>query len=190
MIGEPRSLGGSIASIYAMQVIGPAGEVLYFNSETGDRAKSRLPIPGSQVDRLNIAILGAPDAGQASSFYRKRLGLRGAGSYDLPVSILSEAQGLPADTVYRLEMVSAAEPGNLLEIDAYPASAEARSRAEGELPPGNAMISFIVDSLEPFRALLHAPPGEELSDPYRGRRSAALSGPAGEMVELIESSAQ
>ncbi len=186
VIGEPASLGGTIASIYVMQAEGPAGEILYFNSETGDRSKSRLPIPGSLVDRLNIAILAGADSAAMSQFYTEALGMQSAGAYDMPVGILAQALGLPEEYVFRLEMVTALEGGNLLEIDDYPDDAGQRARADGELPPGNAMISFIAKDLNTFKAdFVQAPvPLEGVA--YGGKKSATIVGLAGELIEVIE----
>jgi hypothetical protein len=185
ILGAPRSLGGSIASVYAMQVLGPAGEILYFNSVKGDRSKSRLPLPGSQVDRLNIAILGAASASEARDFYVQRVGFLPAGSYQMPVSLLARANGLPATTIFELLMVSGSEAGNLVEIDTYPAGARPREAAAGELPPGNAMLSVEVDSLAESGGLFLAEPVNPTGILYSGSSAATLRGPSGELLELI-----
>ena len=186
VVGEPASLGGSIASIWAMQVRGPGDEILYFNCETGDRSKSTLPIPDSFVDRLNIAILAGADAKELAAFYTSKLKMQGRGGFDMPVGVISRAQGLPADTMYRLEMITAREGGNLIEIDGYPASATARTVNDGELPPGNAMISFSTDALDQADVSYLSDPVTDDGIAYNGGRSGTFVGPAGELVELIE----
>ena len=187
VIGEPASLGGNIASIWAMQVRGPGNEILYFNTETGDRSKSTLPIPESFVDRLNIAILAGADAKELAAFYTSKLQMQGRGGFDMPVGVISTAQGLPPETMYRLEMITAREGGNLIEIDGYPAgAATTRPVNDGELPPGNAMISFSIDDLGQADVDYLSDPISDDGIAYNGSKSGTFVGPAGELVELIE----
>jgi len=186
IIGPARSLGGNIASIHAMQVIGPMQEVLYLACETGDRETSRLPIPESFVDRVFIVILAGPDADAIREFYVSKLAMEPAGEFDIPIANIACAQNLPEDHVFQLKMVIATERGNSIEIDGYPGSAGPRARATGQLPPGNAMVSFSANNLDQFDIDFIAPPVQETSLAYSGNRSASFIGPAGEITEIIE----
>jgi hypothetical protein len=54
------------------------------------------------------------------------------------------------------------------------------------LPAGMAMVSFAVESLEPFLSRFVAPPRVLYGPPYDGRRAGVMRGPDGEHIELIE----
>jgi len=181
-IGGPANLGGGNSSIRAAQYIGPAGEVLYFNCETGDRAESALPDPGDDVGRTNIVILAAPDVAETMAFYGTAFGLPKGGAFPTPVGVIARAQGLPEDTIFTMGFSRLRERGNAVEFDGYPQGTGPRPHAAGNLPPGNALVSFNVDSLDAVKVDYVAEPITE----YGGRRSATFVGPAGELVELIE----
>ncbi len=186
IIGAPESLGGEFASIHAMQVIGPMQEVLYLTCETGDRETSILPPPESFVDRVFIVVLAGPDTSVIQQFYSSKLRMEAAGEFDTPIERIAGALGLPEDHIFHLKMVTATERGNLIEIDDYPASAGPRPHGEGQLPPGNAMTSFSSNSLDQLDVDFISSPVQETSLAYGGHRSAALIGPAGEIIEIIE----
>ena len=182
IIGEPHSLGGTFASIKAMQVMGPAGEVLYLTTETGDRQKSNLPIPKAQVDRPFIFILAGSDVGVLRDFYANTFAMKTFPNFDGALLPAAKAMGLPADHAFPLTLVRAAERGNTIELDAYPATAKARPRAAGQLPPGNALASMNVNSLDGLKVSFITAPKAL----YGPKRAATFVGPAGELMELIE----
>lgn len=182
VIGEPHSLGGNFASIHAMQVLGPAQEVLYLTCETGDRAKSTLPLPKSFVDRPFIMILAGPDLEAMASFYVDNFAMGRIPNFSSPVEMIARAQGLPEDHVFKLGLLRGAERGNNIELDEYPPSATSRPRSEGQLPPGVAMTTFSVDDLDAFDLPYITKPARH----YRTGRAATFVGPAGELTELTE----
>ena len=182
VIGEPHSLGGGFASIHAMQIVGPAQEVLYLTCETGDREKSTLPIPNSFVDRPFIMILAGPDIEAMAEFYVGHFDMGRIPNFTSSLSIASRAMGLPSDYVFTLGLVRARERGNNIELDEYPKSAGHRTRSEGQLPPGVAMTSFSVDDIDAF----DLPFISEPQPLYGDKRAATFVGPAGELTELIE----
>ncbi|MFL2771054.1 MAG: VOC family protein [Rhodospirillaceae bacterium] len=181
-IGGPANLGGGNSSIRAVQYIGPAEEVLYFNSETGDRSKSALPDPGEDVGRTNIVILASNNVDETMAFYSAAFGLPKGFSFPTPVGIIAKAQGLPEDHSFTMGLARLREPGNAIEFDGYPIATGPRPRVAGHLPQGNAIVTFNVNNLDAVNADFIAPPITE----YGGKRSAAFVGPAGELVELIE----
>ena len=184
IIGEPHSLGGGFASIHAMQVVGPAQEVLYLTTETGDREKSTLPIPRSFVDRPFIMILAGPDIDALENFYVEKFGMGAIPHFQSSITMISEALGLPDDHVFELGLLRGGERGNNIELDTYPAEAGPRIATEGQLPPGIAMTSFAVPNLDAIDIDFIQPP----SALYGPRRAATFAGPAGELTELIEDS--
>jgi len=184
ILGGPRPLGGGgLASIHAMQIVGPSKEVLYLTCETGDRQKSNLPIPKSFVDRPFIMILAGTDYAAMEKFYMGRLGLVAGGKYPSPVKGgVWNGFPVPEDFVFTLGVVRFAEKGNSIELDGYPASVPQRPQRAGHLPPGIAMSSFSVRSLDALDLPYIKPPAAH----YGKTRAATFVGPAGELVELIE----
>ncbi|MGY8962210.1 MAG: VOC family protein [Rhodospirillales bacterium] len=180
-IGGPENLGGG-STIRASQYIGPAGEVLYFNSETGDRGKSNLPLPGDDVGRTNIVILASKNLGKTMAIYRAAFGLGQGFVMPTPNKLVAEAQGLEAGAMFRLGFITLRERGNAIHFDEYTDSSAPRQAAKGMLPQACAMVSFNVDNLDAVDADFVADPITE----YGGMRSAVFKGPAGELVELIE----
>jgi catechol 2,3-dioxygenase-like lactoylglutathione lyase family enzyme len=183
IVGVPRSLGPN-SPIRAMQVVGPAKEVLYL---------TRIP-PGSSngmgsattpVDRPFIMIVGGPDLEQMRSFYAQKLGLNVSGSATARMTVLNKAHGLDIETTHPLSMARVS-PQYSLEIDGYPPSATARPVRRGELPPAVAMVGFEVDSLDHADLPLLARPRIIKASPYLGRRIAVTRGAGGELIELIE----
>ncbi|MDX2144888.1 MAG: hypothetical protein SFV19_16145 [Rhodospirillaceae bacterium] len=181
-VGGPKNLNPPFNSIRATQFKGPAEEILYFTAEQGDHAKSPLPPAKSFIDRPFIMVLAGPDANAMTKFYMETFLMRGGPPNPTTIDIIAKAQGLPADHQFPLGLVRAAEKGNNIEIDGYPPSAGPRKRAEGQLPPGVAMTSFNVNSLDGLKVNFIQPPAKLYAD----KRAATFIGPAGELTELIE----
>jgi len=179
-IGGPENLGGG-SSIRASQYIGPAGEVLYFNCETGDREASNLPLPGEDVGRTNIVILASKDLDETMPIYRAAFGLGQGFVMPTPNTLVADAQGLAGGAMFRLGFITLRERGNAIHFDEYTDGSAPRQAADGMLPQACAIVSFNVDNLDAVNADFIADPISE----YQGR-SAVFKGPAGELVELIE----
>lgn len=185
VIGEPAPLG-SYPSIRAFQVKGTAGEVLYLTAETGDRSKSMLPPPNGPVGRVFIMVVSGPDIEKQLDWYSGTFAMPRAAVRQRTVGVLQRAQGLSADATLPLTTLRLAKPGNLVELDGYSQQAGPRVVAPNELPPGVAMASFTVKSLDGLNLSFILPPGLYPGVAYSGHRSATVRGPAGELVELIE----
>ena len=83
--------------------------------------------------------------------------------------------------------VAPTAPGYLIEFDELPQSLPDRNIIPGHLPPGIAIVGFNADTLSPELAWRSEP--RKLHEfPYDGRRAGILLGPAGELIELIETS--
>jgi hypothetical protein len=186
IIGGPEPIFPE-STIHALQVIGPSEEVLYLTQQT-DPEDTRLPDPGSFVDRPFIMVLACPDVAAVVDFYGSRFGVPGrAQSGDgFSIGIIARAQGLAEDHKFQMGGLRLADHGNSIEVDGYPDSASPRPRAEGQLPPGNAMCSFNVKDLDEFDVDYISAPVRDSSLAYGDYRSATLIGPAGELTELIE----
>jgi hypothetical protein len=185
VIGEPTNLSG-YPSIRAFQVEGRASEVLYLTSETGDRARSPLPPPNGPVGRIFIMVVAGPEPQKLVDWYAETFGLLRGTLRDRPVGVLQRAQGLPPDRLLPLTTTRLVQQGNLIEIDGYSENAGERPRKPGHLPPGIAITTMSVRSLDSVRARFLTEPAVLEGPLYGGRRSATLRGLAGELIEIVE----
>ncbi len=160
VIGAPASLT-RFPMIRAMQVIGPAGECLYF-TQVGAGSGLDLARAQAPVGRVFIVVAGGPDVRRMFSAYAEF-----ANEIDPPVStpvkVISQAYGLPGDTLHAHGLVKLGH-GSLIELDQYPPCAAARVVPVGGLPPGMAVVSFEVEGAV---------------------GSSLLSGGAGERIRLV-----
>jgi hypothetical protein len=179
-LGEPANLDVSDA-IRAMQVLGPAGEVLYL-TEVRD-AVPGFELPGARcpVDRLFIPVLLAPDRASASACYGA-LGGPAPLNFDTRIGVLNRARGLAADTRHPVATLQLAG-ANLIEIDEVPGLP---GPAAG-LPPGIASVAFAAPSQAvPANADGCLGKGVDDDAPYAGHTAHSFRGAAGEHFELIE----
>lgn len=183
IVGEPRPLGPN-SPIRAMQVVGPAEEVLYLTKPGGDAAE-HLGAAKTFVDRPFIIILGGPDLPAIQRFYADNFGMPPSNVNMARMTVLNKAHGLDIETTHPLGMARISQRFSL-ELDGYPPTATVRPQPAGELPPGIAMVGFEVDSLEKFANKLIAPPKKIAKAPYDGRRVGVMRGAAGELIELVE----
>jgi catechol 2,3-dioxygenase-like lactoylglutathione lyase family enzyme len=168
-----------------MQVLGTGLEMVYLNQVFTDMVNTDLPRAGSLTDRIFIVILAAPDRAAACSWYRDRLGLDLADTYELPYQMINSAFGLPADHISAITMVQAGRMP-IVEVDDYPPQAAPRARHPGMLPPGNALVTLAVRDLDACKVDWIAPPLRRDGPLYDGRRAATTIGSAGELIELVE----
>lgn len=184
IVGPPRELEG-LPYFVPMQVIGRGGEMLYLNEVRSVTPSSDLPMADSRFDRIFICILAARDRVATCDWYARTLGLDLGETYTLAYSMINNAFGLPADTRSSLTMVQKGRM-TILEVDDYPAQATQRSCDPGRLPPGNAVVTLAVDSLDRPDLAFITPPAVRPGALYRGQRSATVRGPSGELLELVE----
>lgn len=184
IVGPPREIPG-LPYFVAMQMLGRGAEMIYLNEVRSDTPTSDLPPAESPVDRLFIAILATPDRAATLDWYRRHLALEEGGTYTIPYTMISKAFGLPLDTLHGLSM---AQKGRMpiVEIDSYPPQAVPRARADGALPPGNAIVTLAIDRLDGRGLDFIAPPAARDGPLYGRRRTATVIGSAGELLELIE----
>jgi catechol 2,3-dioxygenase-like lactoylglutathione lyase family enzyme len=185
IIGKPRRLKG-YPTICATQVRGPGNEILYLTNDLGNPGTGLLPKPQSTVDRPFIMVLATGDAVATQRWYCDTFKMKRHPINGNPVDIIQDAQALPPTHEFPLTIASLAEHGNLIEIDGYPALTGPRQRNHGQLPPGVAMTSFTVKSLDALKLRWLKSPAVVKSAGYDGRRAACTIGPAGEIIELVE----
>lgn len=184
IVGPPKELEG-LPFFVPMQVLGTGREMVYLNEVRENTPSSDLPKARSLTDHIFIVILATPDRVATVDWYRDRLHLTVGDTYTLEYSMINDAFGKPAGTVSDLTMVQN-DRLPIVEVDDYPAEATARARHAGMLPPGNALVSLAVESLDAIALTWITAPGTRSEAPYNGRRSATVRGPAGELLELIE----
>lgn len=175
MIGPPEDLSFSDA-IRATQVVGPSGEVLYLTMVKRPVEGFDLPVASGPVGRPFIVILGG-DLDQLTRYYHRTLGVPEAPVMEAKISVLSNAYGLPETQHHRLCAVAVGGQ-SYIELDQYPPAATPRPTEAGFLPPGQCMVSFEGQ----IENQVQAP-----DDPvYQAGAVAVLTGPAGEMIEVIK----
>jgi catechol 2,3-dioxygenase-like lactoylglutathione lyase family enzyme len=183
IVGPPKPIEG-LPYFVPMQVVGRGREMIYLNQVACDTPSSDLPMAQSPTDHIFIVILATPDREAAMRWYQRWLGLDAGGVYTLEYTMINKAFDLSAGTQSTISML---QKGRLpiIEVDGYPPAATERETNAGMLPPGNALVTLAVDSLDlglPFIA----PPTRHDGSLYGGRRSATVRGPAGELLELVE----
>ncbi len=183
-IGGPANLMGGNSSIRASQYIGPAEEVIYLTCETGDRSKSNLPIPKSDIGRIFIMILAGININEMESFYANlfNVNLKTGYRFQAKGGLISQLQNLPENELFNLGLMRLREKGNSIELDEYKSNTGPRKRVKGQLPPGIAMTTFSVDDIDNLDVNFIY----KLVNVYEGKRSGVFLGPCGELTELIE----
>lgn len=179
IIGEPANLSFT-DDIRAMQVTGPGGEVLYLT-------EIKRPVPGldtptarSAVDRTFIVILGGRSMEALQDFYHERFGVPRAAVMESRITLASLAFGLPRETRYPIAALALADQ-SFIEADELPELAGPRKTTDGYLPPGIAMVSFLVHA---DGAARDRPKGLPLPEWFSGSVSYAR-GSGGELLELL-----
>jgi catechol 2,3-dioxygenase-like lactoylglutathione lyase family enzyme len=184
IIGEPKEIEG-LPYFVAMQVYGPGREMLYFNETRSATPSSDLPFANCPMDHIFIVILAAPDRAAAVDWYRDALQLDVGDTYTIAYSMINNAFGLPDDHLSSLTMVQNGRMP-IVEIDDYPAQTSPRRADPGCLPPGNSIVTLLIDSLDALNVDWIAPPTRQDGPLYAGQRAATTIGPAGEYLELVE----
>lgn len=178
VLAPPAPLDVSDA-ICAMQLLGPAGEVLYLTEVRGEVPPFELPRAVCEVDRLFIPVLSAADRAASLAFYERLAGRSGL-SFDTRLGVVNRARGLRAEQRHPVATLQLPDQ-SLIEIDQLPACDPGNCR-EGGMPAGLAMVTFacLRDSAAPSAWARLAEP------PCCGRASSVIFGVGGERVELLE----
>lgn len=180
IIGPPASLQ-RFPMIRAMQVLGPAGECMYF-TQVGPGSGLDLATAESFVGRVFIVVAGGPDLGAMFAAYGDF-----DNAVDPPVStrvrVISRQNGLPEETEYAHGLIKLGS-GTLVELDEYPAATRPRAVADDALPPGMAMVSFVVSGAANDAELSWSAPA---LFPGSRTRTATMRGATGELIELVGS---
>lgn len=185
VVGPPKVLENIEPAFIPMQALGPGREMIYLNQVLGDLPDTDLPRARASVDRIFIVVLATPDREASIDWYTGRLGLKRGADYTLPYSMINDAFSLDPATQTTITMVSHRRMP-IVEVDDYPGAATPRARHAGMLPPGNALVTLAVESIDDCRADWIAPPAPREGALYQGRRAATAIGAGGELVECVE----
>jgi catechol 2,3-dioxygenase-like lactoylglutathione lyase family enzyme len=180
--GQPRPLGPN-SPIRAMQVRGPAQEILYFTHVPSPPGQP--PHAMTNVDRPFVVVVGGTQLDAMRQFYHDLGAMTDDRTMQARITVLNRAFGLDVNTTHSITMARIS-PQYSIEIDGYPAAATARATRPNELPPAIATVSFEVNSLDDLKLRATAAPRAIAQFPYQGRRVAVIRGPAGELIELVE----
>lgn len=181
-LSGPHFLSGGTSTIKAMQVEGPAGEVVYLTQIPDELDKKHLPKAKVPVDRLFIVVLGTADSRAAQRWYMDRFDVIERPYRETPIKCINKVHGRPDNALSSLASVSLMGDG-MFEIDGYPASAVPRTVMDGYLPAGFAMVTAAATSLPPWLTLRGGTAPAD-ADLHGQSRIASFTGPAGEVVEL------
>jgi catechol 2,3-dioxygenase-like lactoylglutathione lyase family enzyme len=187
-IGGPLDLYSSPKSARALQMAGPSGELMYFTRILPGGSRFGLHGAKSFVDRPFIMVVGGTSLADIEAFYGDVLGLRIWTQEPYRITQMSRVLGLPPQTAYPISLARIPGRSFLLELEELPHYIERRTVPAGQLPEGLAMVSFASASLAELRLDYRAAPCPIALPPYNGRKAAVIEGPAGEWLELIESS--
>ncbi len=172
-------------SARALQMAGPAGELMYFTRLLP--AGSRFGLHGAKsfVDRPFIMVVGSTSIAELHDFYGNTLGLKIWPQEPFQIKQMSRVLQLPEETAYPISMARIPGRSFMLELEEVPAGIEPRNVPEGELPEGLSMVSFSSRPLDELTLDYRAAPRAIDLPPYNGRQVAVTEGPAGEWLELI-----
>ncbi len=185
-IGGPADLYPSPKSARALQMAGPAGELMYFTRILPGGSRYGLHGAKSFVDRPFIMVVGGTSMADIHAFYGDVLGLRIFPPEPYTIGQMSRVLGLGPRTPYPVSLARIPGRSFLLELEELPSYIERRTVPEGRLPEGLAMVSFKSAPLTELNLDYRAEPRTIDLPPYHGRKVAVIEGPAGEWLELID----
>jgi hypothetical protein len=127
-----------------MQVIGPAGEVLYLTQVNGVVPPFDIPRARCPVDRLMIPVSSCLRRDEGLAVYKK-LGANKSWRVDTRIASVNKAHGLDVSMKHPVATVQLAGQ-SMVEIDQL-GVAKSRPPTAGRLPAGIAMVSFVFDNM-------------------------------------------
>ena len=162
ILGPPQDLSFTDA-IRAMQVRGPGGEILYLTQFKRELPGLPAPPARCRVDKVFIVIVGGPSLDHLLGFYGERFNVPLPQRMESRVKAMSEAFGLSPEHRYQIAALPLLNRC-YVEADQMPPAAGPPLIADGQLPPGIAIVSFAgAGRLQP----------------------GCLRGPAGEIIEIV-----
>jgi len=179
IIGAPADLSFT-KDIRAMQVLGPADEILYLTQFKKIVPQFDSPKPRCFVDQTFIVVLAGKSLDEMQDYFHNNFGLAKATIIESRIRSISRVFNFPADTKYKAAAL-ALKDQSMIELDELPKEGNNRFSLDGYLPAGIAMVSF-----------LHYASGEKLKNTYHSnlpshesRLCSVQKGTTNELIELI-----
>lgn len=140
IIGPPADLSFT-SDIRAMQIIGPAQEILYLTQFKRKIEAFDSPTPRCSVDQTFIVILAGKSIDSMQYYYSNLFNLEKAPIMESRIRSISKAFNLPESTKYNAAAIAIRDQC-LIELDEMPKEASERSVSQGYLSPGISIVSF------------------------------------------------
>ena len=117
LLNPPAALSFS-EQIRAMQVAGPAGELIYFTEVSGEVPGFSLPTATQQVNQCFVMINAVTAIQTSIDFYARLFNCAAPSAMPARVSILSRSNGLDENHRHAIAPI-ALSPGQLFELDQW-----------------------------------------------------------------------
>ncbi len=163
--------------IRAVQVRGPAGEILYLTQIKGKVPPFNLPIARCAVDKVFIPVVSTHDRAKTLAFYENLSGNSGL-NFDTKITVINQAYEYDINRTHPIASLQL-KANTLIEIDQVDAAKPAGKRPAS----GIMMMTFAVDTLPKYDV---AQNHLTRNCPIDTQHSMILRGAADEMIELIE----
>jgi len=179
IIGAPADLSFT-KDIRAMQVMGPANEILYLTQFKKIVPEFDSPKPRCFVDQTFIVVLAGKSLNEMQDYFHENFALAKATIIESRIRSISRVFNYPEDTKYKAAALTL-KGQSMIELDELPKEGSKRSSLEGYLPAGIAMVSFYYyESSEKCKnTYLSNLPNHAL------RRCSVKRGITKELIELI-----
>ena len=179
IIGAPADLSFT-EDIRAMQVMGPANEILYLTQFKNKVPEFDNPKPRCFVDQTFIVVLAGKSLDEMQGYFHDNFKLDKATVIKSRIRSISRVFNFPADTQYKAAAL-ALKDHSMIELDELPKAGNHRFSLDGYLPAGIAMVSF-----------LHYESGKKFKNTYysnlpshESRLCSVQKGITNELIELI-----
>ena len=181
IIGSPADLSFT-KDIRAMQVMGPANEILYLTQFKNKVPEFDSPKPRCAVDQTFIVVLAGKSLDEIQGYFQANFKLPKATVIESRIRSISRVFNFPADTKYKAAALALRDQ-SMIELDELPKEGNNRLSLDGYLPAGISMVSFLYyESSEKFKNTYPSKlPNHEL------RRCSVKRGITNELIELIHS---
>ena len=181
IIGSPADLSFT-KDIRAMQVMGPANEILYLTQFKNKVPEFDSPKPRCSVDQTFIVVLAGKSLDEMQGYFQANFKLPKATVIESRIRSISRVFNFPADTKYKAAALALRDQ-SMIELDELPKEGNNRFSLDGYLPAGISMVSF-----------LYYESSDKLKNTYPSklpnhllRRCSVKRGITNELIELIHS---
>jgi len=140
IIGAPADLSFT-KDIRAMQVMGPANEILYLTQFKKIVPEFDSPKPRCFVDQTFIVVLAGKSLDEMQDYFHENFALAKATIIESRIRSISRVFNYPEDTKYKAAALTL-KGQSMIELDELPKEGSKRSSLDGYLPAGISMVSF------------------------------------------------